>query len=79
MQHVLLRAEEQGCQEGRVAHGLHGLVPKQGSALLEGRFFFNWDYNAQPLSVNRMRMEDRVKTVRFMGRKRYRSEDRRYD
>jgi len=59
--------------------GYTAWVPKQGGALLEGRFFFNWDYNAQPLSVNRMRVDDRVKTVRFMGRKRYRSEDRRYD
>jgi hypothetical protein len=54
-------------------------VPKEGGALFDGRFFFNWDDSAQPLSVNRMRMDDRVKAVRFMGRKRYRSEDRRFD
>jgi hypothetical protein len=59
--------------------GYTAWVPKQDGALLEGRFFFNWDYNAQPLSVNRMRVDDRVMTVRFMGRKRYRSEDRRFD
>lgn len=72
-----LKAKDAKKDEWRM--GYTAWVPKEGGALFDGRFFFNWDYSAQPLSVNRMRMDDRVKAVRFMGRKRYRSEDRRFD